>query len=480
MDSLSTDEVRRVHDASLELLAETGMAVEHERAREILVDAGGTVDGEVVTVPPEVVEDAVERAPESFVWRARNPEKDVTVGDGEPVISPARGPRYVKRYGEQRHRATMDDFELLARLAHEEGTVSAVGYDLCSPEGYSLPGNPGGFDHAKVGYELLEGLFTATDKPIVGSARRGPEAEASLDTAAIAFEDPDLSEHYVLGILHTRSPRLFNEPMVSGLLAFARAGQPLSISSGAIAGASGPRSLTETFVLANAEALFGLTLAQLANPGTPVVYGFASTAYDRANEAVSYGSPTGAVLSHVSTAMSEFYELPVRGDGAITDAMALDDQSGSESMLHAMGAVQTDADLLLNAVGVLDTHAVVSPEKFVLDAERIRAAQTVEVEFEAIRDALAEGEVSLDTLSGTQPGVPFYDERDPAELRDAPVSEPTIAIRTRHDDWVESGSETIGERASQRIQTLLDRYERPPMAASIETELSEYVAEHAE
>ena len=480
LGALTQDGRQTIHERTLELLAEDGMRVDHEGARELLADAGASVDEMIVTVPPDMVESAIETAPSSFTWMGRDPEKSVTVGEGEPVVAPTRGARYVKRYGENRRRAMLSDFEELVKLTHMEPTISVVGYDLCSPKGYSLPGNPGGFEHAAVGYELLEELFTSTDKPIVASARRGEEAQASLDMASIAFEDPELSEHYVLGILHALSPRVWNKPIVDGLLRFAEAGQPLSISSGAIASASAPHSLSETAVLMNAESLFGIVMAQVVNPGTPVVYGHASTIYDRNAETVNYGTPRGSVFSTIAVTMGAFYDVPVRGNGGDTDAKHLDDQSGSDSMYHVRGAVQAGADILLNAAGVLDTHEVVSPEKLVLDAERIRAVRSAMTDLSATIEQIESGEVSLSTIRDTAPGATFFDDRDPDTLPDAVDFEDEMGVRIGHDEWLEAGAQEVGERARERVDALVEGYERPPIDSDVEAELAAYVAAHSD
>ncbi|MDZ7849492.1 MAG: trimethylamine methyltransferase family protein [Halodesulfurarchaeum sp.] len=470
MDLLSSDARRTVHEGAIELLSEHGMRVEHETARDTLAAAGATVDGEVVTIGADLVEEAIDTAPGTFRWRARDPEKSVTVGTGEPVIAPTRGPRYVKRPGEARHRATMDDFQMLVKLAHEESEIDVVGYDLTSPEGYSLPGNPGGLEVPAVGYELLEGLFTGTDKPIVGSARSGGEAAASLEMARIAFDEAALSEPTVLAILCLRSPRLFNEPIVDGMLQYARAGQPLVVSSGAIPGASAPHSLAETAVQATAESLFGVTLVQLVNPGTPVVFGRASTMYDRNAEAVSAGIP-GSTLQRVMIEMATFYGLPSRGHGAATDAKAIDEQSGAESMHHLAAGLDSGADLLLNATGGLDTFGMVSPEKTVLDAERIRLLRAATSEARALRERLESGSVT-DSMPIGEPRDPFFDGRDPGTLPDAPVFEDTIGIRGSHDAWTDAGEPSIADRATERVEQLLAAYERPPIDSEIAEKLA--------
>lgn len=470
MDLLSPDARQSIHEGALEFLVEHGMRVEHETARTELAAAGAIVDGETVTITPDLLEDALASAPETFRWRARDPEKSVTVGAGEAVVAPTRGPRYVKRPGESRHRATMDDFHTLVKLAHEESAIDVVGYDLASPEGYSLPGNPGGLEAATVGYELLEALFTGTDKPIVGSARSSGEAAASLEMARIAFEEAELSEPSVLAILCLRSPRLFNEPIVDGMLQYARAGQPLVVSSGAIPGASAPHSLAETAVQATAESLFGVTLVQSINPGTPVVFGRASTMYDRSAGAVSAGIP-GSTLQRAMIEMAEFYGLPSRGHGAATDAKAIDEQSGAESMHHLAAGLESGADLLLNATGGLDTFGMVSPEKTVLDAERIRLLREATAEARALGERLESGSVT-DTMPVGEPREPFFDERDPETLTDAPAFADTIGTRGSHDTWLEAGEPTVADRATARVEQLVAAYDRPPIDAEIAAELS--------
>ena len=470
MDALSAAARDHLHEQALTLLSEIGMQVEHREARRELDAAGATVAGEVVTLPPALVETAITNAPASFRWTARDPEKSVTVGEGDPVVTPIRGPRYVKRPGEERHRATMGDFEQLVKVAHQEQTVDVVGYDLCSPEGYSLVGNPGGFDQVDPGYELLEGLFTGTDKPVLATARSGPEAAASLEMARIAFGDPDLAAHSVLGVLHVRSPRVLNEPMVAGLLAFARAGQPLVVASGAIPGASAPRSLAEAAVLTVAEALFGLTLAQVVNSGTPVVFGRSGSLYDWQAEAVTVGSEHGAGLQSVVVEMADFYDLPARGHGGVTDAKRIGHQSGAESATHIEQALRSGADLLVCAVGGLDTQGVTSPEKLVLDAARIRAVRAARREASALRSTLEAG-VSLSTIRSGDPGQAFVDDRDPETLPDAPSFGLDLAVRAAHEAWVENGSPSVAALASDRVEGLLEAYEQPPIDAAVEAAL---------
>src|SRR5262249_5958626 len=85
---LSEDEVRRVHEASLEILEDVGMLVRNARAREIFGKHGCQVEagGETVRFPRTVVEQHRQGLPPRFTFRARDPQFDRTVPDDAPVV----------------------------------------------------------------------------------------------------------------------------------------------------------------------------------------------------------------------------------------------------------------------------------------------------------------------------------------------------------------------------------------------------------
>jgi len=62
---LSDAQLQQVHNASLRVLAETGMKVEHDQARELLQAAGACVDhdNQMVRFPPPLVEEKLKLVP---------------------------------------------------------------------------------------------------------------------------------------------------------------------------------------------------------------------------------------------------------------------------------------------------------------------------------------------------------------------------------------------------------------------------------
>ncbi len=71
--SLTEGQLKQVHDATLRVLEETGVIMDHPRAIEILSAAGCRVgEKSKVFFPPAVVEEAIRKAPETVTVYTRD------------------------------------------------------------------------------------------------------------------------------------------------------------------------------------------------------------------------------------------------------------------------------------------------------------------------------------------------------------------------------------------------------------------------
>ena len=72
---LTADECDQVHEKTLELLARTGVRVDSQRGRKLLQEAGAISAGadDILRLPPELVESALELAPRDFTLGGRRP-----------------------------------------------------------------------------------------------------------------------------------------------------------------------------------------------------------------------------------------------------------------------------------------------------------------------------------------------------------------------------------------------------------------------
>ncbi len=451
------DGVAAIHEASISILEELGIEVRHARARQLLAAAGAAVgDDDVVRVPRSIVADAVDSAPSRFTLHARNPENDVVVGDGRPVRAPGYGPSHVHTLDGERRRARLADYERLVKLAQSEDALTCVGYRLCEPA--DVP-------RERRHLETLRRSLTLADKPVMASTTGAERARECLELVGIAVGDPDLGRPYVAGLVNTVPPRSTDEAMLAGLLAYADAGQPPVVTSFTMAGASGPPTVAGSVAQANAETLLGVTLTQLVEPGTPVVYGLSCSPVDDRHGSLSVGSPESALAVPLAAELGRAYGLPTRSGGGLTDAKAVDYQAGFESTFLQAVTAFGGVDFVLHAAGVLESYAAVSPGKFVLDCETLRYLDRFAEGYAVDEDAL-----DLGTLAATEPAGHFLEATPDGRFHD-----PAIVDKRSHDDWGADGAPSVRERAHDRVRALLESYERPAIEPAVERELEAYV-----
>ncbi len=92
LDLSREDEVRQIHEATLDVIESVGVKFHSQNALDILEAHGATVDREttVAKIPGEVVEKAMSTAPHEYTLGARNPEYDLPL-DGEHVYISSDG-----------------------------------------------------------------------------------------------------------------------------------------------------------------------------------------------------------------------------------------------------------------------------------------------------------------------------------------------------------------------------------------------------
>ena len=78
---LNPEEVEAIHQASLRVLAETGVQLTHPQGRELLTGRGAVLKDERVLLPPELVESEIALCPHQVHIRGRGGETKI-LGDG--------------------------------------------------------------------------------------------------------------------------------------------------------------------------------------------------------------------------------------------------------------------------------------------------------------------------------------------------------------------------------------------------------------
>jgi trimethylamine--corrinoid protein Co-methyltransferase len=260
--------------------------------------------------------------------------------------------------------------------------------------------------------------------------------------------------------------------MAGAILRYAEAGQALLIANLAMAGSTAPITLAGMLAMQNAELLAGIVLSQLVNPGTPVIYGTTSTNIDMRSGALAIGSPELAQVTAAHMQLVRFYGLPSRGSGALTDANYPNAQAGLESMMGMLTVVNSGADFVLHAAGILSSYLAFSYEKFVLDDEicgRVRRFH---------RPLMVNDEtLAYDAIKRVGPGGHFLLEDQTATRCRTEFWQPEVSDRTGLDEWLQAGQPDIVARARKRWQELVAAHEDPPLDRATAHQLKTFVEE---
>ena len=84
LNGLTDDELGDIHQATLDVLENTGLFIETDEALEVFDGAGAEIDhhNKIVKIPPRLVEDAIQSAPSKILLAGRDPKHDIELGTG--------------------------------------------------------------------------------------------------------------------------------------------------------------------------------------------------------------------------------------------------------------------------------------------------------------------------------------------------------------------------------------------------------------
>jgi trimethylamine--corrinoid protein Co-methyltransferase len=462
---LSSEDMDQIHDASMRLLNEVGVSFPLDAAIDVFKRHGVKTDGHLVFLEESQVMRALETVPAQFTIHARNPERDVTIGDGQPVFAPAYGAPFLVDREVGKRAPTMHDYHQLVRLAHALPNQDLSGHLLVEP---------GDGSSTMVHLDMLHAHMVHSDKPFIGSTEGEIGARHTMEMASILFGE-DLSDKAVtISLINSLTPLGYSGEMISALMKYAQWRQPLVIAALAMAGSTSPVTLAGTLAVQNAELLAGVTLTQLISPGTPVVYGSTSTNIDMKSGALALGGPELSQMIAAHVQLARRYGLPSRSGGALTDASYPDAQAGFESMLSLLTTVSCGVDFVLHAAGILSSYLAFSYEKLVLDDEMCGIVRRFWRGFEVSPETIA-----YDVIADVGPGGNYLMEMHTLKRCRTEFWQPSVSDRSGLETWMAGGRKDAVARAQERSRRLLEEHEDPPLDASTAQQLETFVKEHA-
>jgi trimethylamine--corrinoid protein Co-methyltransferase len=281
----------------------------------------------------------------------------------------------------------------------------------------------------------------------------------------------DLDGDPVIGdVVNVNSPLRYDDRMLGGLITYARAGQVTFITPFILAGAMSPISIASALAQQNAEALAGIALTQLVRPGAPVIYGGFTTNVDMKSGSPTFGTPEGAWALLAGAQLARYYRLPYRGSGSLTNAKVPDAQAAYETMWTMWPAVLAHTNLVMHAIGWLDSGLTASYEKFIIDVENLAMFYHFLEGFTIDEETLALPMIAAVGPGGHHFGTPHTQARYETEFYQSALSD-----RQGYDTWLNAGSQDVVQRAYATWKELLAQYEPPPIDPAVDEALQDFV-----
>ncbi|TGQ17311.1 MULTISPECIES: trimethylamine methyltransferase family protein [unclassified Mesorhizobium] len=470
MQLLDEERMDQLHKTSMRILSELGIRVMSEKVMDLFAKAGAIVDREsnTIRIDESIVADALRNVPSSFTLTSRNPGKQVEFGGNSLVFGLVAGPPNVHDRINGRRPGNLPDYQNFIRLAHHFNAIHIIGNQVVAP--IELPANSRHLDTYHANLTLSDLSFHCT---AIGRARAMDGINMMAIARGVSVEEMRASPG-VTTIISINSPRLFDDAMAEGLIAMAEHGQPVTVTPFTLMGAMTPVTLAAALCQQNAEALFGVTLTQLVNPGTPVMYGAFTSNVDMKSGAPAFGTPENAKANIIAGQLARRYNLPYRTSNA-NASNVVDLQAAYETEMATWGAVLGGANLIYHAAGWLEGGLTASYEKLVLDVEILQNMM------EFLRPLpFQEDDLGFEAIKSVPAGGHFFGAEHTMSRYTTAFYQPMLSNWQNYGAWQEAGGKDALERATDLWQQALHDYEEPVMDPAIREELDAYVARRRE
>jgi len=455
--TLTPGQVEEIHRTSCRILNEVGVIVHHEEAAALLKAAGAFTDTDGRTcLPDALIEGALRSAPSRVTVYNRLGTAALLLSGTNVHFGTGSDTLYFYDAGGERRPWTTSDAAAALRLTDglphldfvmSMGYLSDVEQRLVNRTQYAL---------------MLENSV----KPQVVIAEDRAAVEDILAMAAAAAGGAARLVHRPLFVLYCEptSPLQLPFESVDKLLLAAERKVPVNFACGALAGASTPVTVAGTVAQANAEALAGLVVHQLKNPGAPFLYGYGNSPLDMRTFQALYATPEGLLLQGALCDLARYYALPSWGYAGCSSAKTFDEQAVVEAVMFTlMGALQ--GCNLMHDVFYLESGRTGSLELLMLTDEVISRVRRLIAGINTSEEYLA-----LEAVRRVGPGGNFLgDDHTLRHFREN--WQPDLSDFTGYEAWAAGGGKSMGVRIREKSAAVLAEHRPVPLAPEVAREI---------
>ena len=448
---LDGGQLERIHQQSLDLLERVGIDYKTPRALRILEAMGCPVDYDRTwaSLPPDLVEWALQQAPRVVQLSARDPARNLVLDGRRPHhTTDSQGSHAIDFETGERRASTLRDLERGLLFADALDQVEIVNVMVAAGD---VPAHLRTVQHfclafTQTGKHVRTGVLHPDQVPFIAEM-------AKVATGSSTFQ-PIFS-----AVDCTISPLMHDGSMTAACIELAKLGVPIMVYPMPLAGGTSPVTMAGTVLLHNVEFLSGLVLFQAVHPGLPVIYGTGASQLDMQTGRYG-GSADGHAMRLALCDLARYYKLPVNIWGLSSSSRELDALYGHEATIQGLLATLAGADEIYS-IGLIGSSQTLCLDKMVLDNHLTRQIETLARPFPLDEEHLQAGLIERVGIGGHYLGQ--RETRALTRREYVPVWPPRDV--------------PLLDLAHQEAVDILHNHQPPPLPAGAEAELERIMAE---
>jgi trimethylamine--corrinoid protein Co-methyltransferase len=459
LNRFSLEKCEKIHEASLEILERIGAALHLDEAVQLLKKAGAKVhDNNVVKIPPNLVENALETAPKEIILSDRYARPALHLGNSNCYYGPGSDCLNIidHRDGKRRKPLVQDV---------TDGTI--VCDSLTNVDFVMSMVLPSDVDQGTADRFQMETMLNNTTKPIIFVSYDFSGCLDCVEMAEVVMGGAESLQKNSLVSCYIKVPTglLHKEDSLQKLLFLAEKNIPFLYIPSSTEGVSSPITTAGAVALDYAGVLVGLVLSQLKREGAPIIVpGMSPGPLDMRTAVTPYCDPEQGIMH----SMAKFYGLPIFGLAGASDAKLADQQAAADASLSLLFETLVRSDLI-HDLGYLESGLTFSFAQLAICDEIVDWIKAF------TKDVIVDEEtLALDVIAKAGPHGNYLDTEHTIKHYKKRWY-PNLFERATYEAWIEGGRKTLAERAADKVDRILTEHEPEPLSISIQNNLRRIV-----
>jgi len=452
--SMTDEQCRILHCASLEIMERTGVLLYYQPAIDLLKKAGCVVEENRVRFPSHLVEWALRTAPSRIMMYDRFGNPVMPLGDRISTFGTGSDcPNILDHRTGERRKAVLQDVVDGTRVSDAMPHVDFI-MSMFLPSDVPVAKD----------VRQMEVMLTYSAKPIcfVTYGWEGTPEIIEMAEVAVGGADNLRINPSVICYLNPTSAFRHNEEALRKLMYAAEKRLPCIYLPDVIRGMTCPMTRAGAMACSNVGQLVGLVIAQLVSEGAPIILSTARPSFlDMKTLIEPYGTGDGGVGG---IDMNHYYNLPAFSTGGTSDSKLLDEQAIFEATLSLHGTTLSGGNMI-HDMGYMESGLTDSLELLVICDEIVSWIKACMKGLEISEETLALDLIHQHGLTGDFLGT----DHTLRHVREG--WEPRLVDRQSYERWVESGATSMRDRARAKIDEILGAEPRHILPPDVENRI---------